>query len=64
MSKEELKPCPKCGCEDIRIGHIVGSYWRDVWCYNCGEDSKITVSGTKRAIAKWNTRAGEQDSER
>lgn len=48
---EELKPCPFCGCDDIRT-HLEWS----MICANCGAEGSLTDSRAD-AIAAWNRRA-------
>lgn len=63
MSEVKLKPCPFCGCEEIRVEYEMVSddflyapipRWR-VQCCNC---SALICRGEKRnAIEAWNRRA-------
>jgi Lar family restriction alleviation protein len=62
MSKkrEELKPCPFCGSEDVALGYDnerdkVDLYPNFVKCQNCQCASLYSI-GEKGAIEAWNTR--------
>ena len=56
----ELKPCPFCGGDDIKLYNspVYTGLDRDAWSVRCRDcDSRISVYDTKaEAIEKWNTR--------
>ncbi|WP_415421474.1 Lar family restriction alleviation protein [Acetobacter fabarum] len=55
---EELKSCPFCGSDDVRITNSLHPY---VTCHNpsCEADGPV-CNTTEQAITAWNTRAGEK----
>lgn len=59
----ELKPCPMCGCEKIKISEILlepaslGLKTHKVCCFNCS--AQIYRGDEKEAITAWNRRAGD-----
>lgn len=54
----DLKPCPFCGCEELRIGVL-----EYIWCPECGGAGPMGTSD-EEAREKWNGRAGEGNDER
>ena len=59
----DLKPCPFCGNEDLRIDHMVGTIIHpahEVVCDHCGARSGFT---DKDCVEDWNTRATVDKSE-
>lgn len=50
---EELKPCPFCGGEDVRVSNW--GMWR-CWCDSCLAKTSDEL-WEKDAIEKWNRRA-------
>ena len=55
---DKLKPCPFCGCKDIRIKRIFSDEYV-IFCQNCGVE---TDRGLKRVLVEksWNTRHNEK----
>lgn len=54
----ELKPCPFCGSDDIRIGKYGDSefgYDYGVLCYSCQSHTRYTEN-KKEAVEAWNRR--------
>ncbi len=51
---EELKPCPFCGGNNIRVWMNISRYW--VSCENCFVSTACTLTEEK-AIRYWNRRA-------
>jgi Lar family restriction alleviation protein len=56
--KEELKPCPFCGSNDLDLCYVPKSHW--VSCNVCNaEGPNGNYSTVKKAIAAWNKRIGD-----
>lgn len=57
--QKELKPCPRCGSENLHY-ESYDSYWhsggRQVVCYDCGNRSPVRPSD-ESATEWWNRRA-------
>ena len=54
---EKLKPCPKCGSEDLdfmRIQEVNGPDWYRISCKKCGKAS-VWSTTTDGAIDSWGT---------
>jgi len=58
-TKEELKPCPFCGGNDLSLmaGNVTGKYHK-ILCYDC---NAVIASSTRQAWQAWNTRAYEPE---
>lgn len=57
MNEQELKPCPFCGSDDLKVSNNKPEFWHHwVQCMTC-EGSMDAKGGTDKAIAKWNRRA-------
>jgi Lar family restriction alleviation protein len=54
MSGPELKPCPFCGCKDVRIRSAVGECW--VYCLGCKGSGEMQ-SNEVEAARWWNRRS-------
>lgn len=56
--KNELKPCAKCGSEDLQVVHSISLYpkTRDTWYVKCNSCKFRTVaySSVKRTVTRWN----------
>ena len=61
---QELKPCPFCGGEHIKLVDLSG--W-EAWCEDCGACAGCTTNGDantrEQMIAAWNRRALESASQ-
>jgi len=65
MTNKQLKPCPFCGSNDIRIRkHGMDRKYRvEIWCTGCGASSpfakkdKTMIQDEKDVIKAWNRRA-------
>lgn len=53
---EELKPCPFCGCADLKVAHAGFQAVAMVECNVCGAEGPCFVRD-KDAITAWNRRA-------
>ena len=60
MSNEKLKPCPLCGCEDVRTQESYQSKLVRIFCTACGL-STVDRSASERndLIEYWNERTSE-----
>ncbi len=60
---EELKPCPFCGGENLKIedGYADCGCW--VECCTCGANNPFRHGTHSEAFAAWNTRAKDKESE-
>ena len=60
MSNEKLKPCPLCGCEDVRTQESYHSQLVRIFCTACGL-STVDRSASERndLIEYWNERPSE-----
>ena len=55
---QQLKPCPFCGYEDVRLrSNITLDHY--VWCYKCGT-SGPHEDLTEEAARRWNERDNQQ----
>lgn len=57
LKMSELKPCPFCGSEKVKV---YDHFWKySVNCLDCGASTGIS-DGKKEAIEKWNRRPGPE----
>lgn len=57
--QNELKPCPFCGSEDVRL-----SFWGQhrCWCANCLAKTADTIRQVD-AIKAWNRRVNDEQAD-
>lgn len=65
MSENELKPCPKCGCEAELISSQTFAWCNVYWyvrCTNedCDEETMLKYDTKREAIEAWNRRADNE----
>ena len=60
MSDEKLKPCPFCGCEDVRIQESYHSQLVRIFCTACGLSTVDRPAKEREVlIAYWNERPAQ-----
>jgi len=60
MKKEELKPCPFCGSNDIRLmpRELPSTTIYDIWCHGCLAGFP-SFEVKENAVIKWNQRTSK-----
>lgn len=53
---DELKPCPFCGSDNVRVIGVMRPMGE---CLSCGAHGTWTIEDHARAVEAWNTRPAE-----